>query len=387
MSRDNKRKYLSAYIPEVTPKETPKRDGRKSDGRYAEIEAAVAALSDMMAKQNRDNLDAMYNIDMDNMSSSMRRLFQSYDDGITKANTEIKAWADEMEAGFSAVAQWQKTVEDGTISSIASIDAKADANGASISQLAQWQKTADEEIDGLVSTTAVIKAEADANGASITQIVEAIGEDGEVTFASIAAGVSKDESFINLIAENINLEGYVTVSSLEGNGTATINGNNVSLILDGELDDGETDVESKSALSFIYEHYRSGEWQKKEFAKIHTSIAGDDSDETSRYALNIDANKFINDLGETVYASLKMDAAGRVSIKGQYGMYLGTYGTSGYITLDAIDNTRINANKTFSSASNSTAVAATDYSFNTDGIYYGSKMLVSSAGGSVAVFG
>lgn len=509
-----KLKYLSAYVPEGKPKETPKRGGTGEgggNGRIADIEAALAALNDLLAKQNRDNLDALYNLDMGNMSSSMKRLFQSYDDGITRAEAGIEAWANEMESGFRAVAewqdetthslaqiegkadangasitsltkfqnetvesltqikqesnaqkasielltqfkkdveggniealtsikqqsdenaaqialiaQWQKTVENGTISSIANINAKADNNAASITALntwkngantsitavqslasqneaqitflASWKNTAEDEIDGLAETMAVIEATADENGARITQIVSAIGENGEVTFASIAAGVAEDESFVDIIADQIALKGFVTFESLEntGDGAATINGNNISLILDGELDDGETNVESKSALNFIYEHYRSNEWQKKEFAKIYTSIAGNDSDETSRYALNIDANKFINDLGDTVYASLKMDAAGRVSIKGQYGMYLGTYGTSGYITLDAIDNTRINANKTFSSASNSTAVAATDYSFNTDGIYYGpAKILGSdgsgSGGGTVtAVFG
>ena len=361
MSRDNKRKYLSAYIPEVKPKETPKRDGMKSDGRYAEIEAAVAALNDMIAKQNRDNLDAMYNIDMDNMSSSMRRLFQSYDDGITKANTEIKAWADEMEAGFSAVAQWQKTVEDGTISSIASVNAKADANGASISQFAQWQKTADEEIDGLVNTTAVIKAESDANGASIEQIVTAVGEDGEVTAASIAAAVSEDESFIKLIADRVEVQGTAYFTSLGDEGITTVDGNDIAMI-------SGYDVESISKLTF-YKKYtdEAGDEALAQMFRIRTIDNSKSTDIQARYAAILETGFFVED-GEFYLPALKFAAGGM-----SFDTTSAYFKASQYLTMNAEYGTRIVAEKTYHEsvgASGAYPLANNTYIFCSTGIFY-----------------
>jgi hypothetical protein len=111
MSKD-KRKYLEAYIPEVKPKETPKRSGMKSDGRLDEIEEAIRAFNDLLAKQNRDNLDAMYNIGAENLSSSFRRLLQSYDDGIVSARKEVEYWANQQSVGFKDVEAWKNDVVD-----------------------------------------------------------------------------------------------------------------------------------------------------------------------------------------------------------------------------------------------------------------------------------
>ena len=410
MSKD-KQKYLAAYVPESVPKETPKRGGIKSDGRTKEIEDAIAAFNELLAKQSRDNLDAMYNIDMGNMSSSMRRLFQSYDDGITKANASIESWANAQEAGFKAIAEWQGE----TTKSISSIDGKADANAASITLLNQWKgetssslavlqtkadqneaditlltswkSTAEDDIEGLVATTAVIEATADENGARIDQIVTAVGENGEVTFASIAAGIAEDESFIELIADNIDLSGFVTFSSLEGDGTATINGNNISLVLNGDEDDGDTDIESQSSLNFVYSHYYSGKWIDSDFARIYTSVDGSDTNETSRYALNIHANRFDNDKGDEVYASLKLEAAGRMSLWGQFGIYMST-SYEGYITLDTPSgyNTRIVAAKGYADAVSSESESKNTYHFATDGIYF-NGVKYAGGGSSVAVFG
>ena len=159
-----KPKYLEAHIPEVKPKETPKRGGSGGDGgngRIADVESAIAALNDLLAKQNRDNLDAMYNLDMGNMSTSMKRLFQSYDDGITRAEASIEAWVKEMEAGFRAVAEW----ESETSESLAKIEGTANQNGASIALLTQFQN---ETVDSL----AQIKQESTAQKASIEQLTQ-----------------------------------------------------------------------------------------------------------------------------------------------------------------------------------------------------------------------
>lgn len=412
MSKD-KQKYLAAYVPESVPKETPKRSGIKSDGRTKEIEDAIAAFNELLAKQNRDNLDAMYNIDMGNMSTSMRRLFQSYDDGITKANASIESWANAQEAGFKAIAEWIGTDEDGNlISSAAAIKGVADANHASIEALAKLVDEDSKALSGFKSevsktyaTTAQFSSfqttvnntitnsyagfvtQADAKYAKTEQIASVTDEAGNVTAASIAAEIKDDTSLINLIAESINLEGYVTVSSLEGNGTATINGNNISLVLDGDKDDGRTNIESQSSLNFVYSHYYSGEWIDSNFARIYTSVDGSDTDETSRYALNIDANRFYNDMNEEVFASLKLEAAGRMSLWGQFGIYMST-NYNGYITLDTSlgNNVRIVAAKSYADAVSSVSEARNTYQFATDGIYF-NGVKYAGGGSSVAVFG
>ncbi len=392
MSKD-KRKYLSAYVPEVKPKETPKRNGTKSSGRLEKIEEAIAAFNDLLTKQNRDNLDAMYNIDMDNMSSSMRRLFQSYDDGITSAKSSIDAWANEMEAGFSAVAQWQNE----TTNSISSIEGKTDANTAQITQMNQWKGEMESSMtaiqsaassqgaqitaltswqsntgEELVESVAVLREEADETGAALNLLVtyDGYGNVDGINAAEIAMAVSEDESFIRLIADNVNVEGVVTFESLENDGESVINGNNILLKLDGSDDDGDTYLESKNGLRFIYQTSGGNE---RSFADIYTSVDGSDSDETSRYALNIVANRFRNEDSDYVYASLKMEAAGRVSILSQYGMYLNSYDRSGYITLEALDNVRIIPFCSYESLVNDTGRA---YCFCTDGIYYNGKLML-----------
>ena len=288
MSKDNKR-YLAAYVPESKPKETPKRSGIKSDGRMKEIEEAVAEFNELLAKQNRDNLDAMYNIDMNNMSSSMRRLFQSYSDGITEANASIETWAEAQEAGFKAIAERQ----DEMTSSISSIEGKADANAASITLLNQWkndtssslaavqtkasqneakitsltswQSTVEDDLEGLSSSVAYVEELADENGASISQIVRAVGKNGKVNAASIVAAVNAAGSSVKINADHVDITGFVTYESLENDGEAYINGNNIGLVSDS--DGGSTaslrfwldnDIHADESDYLIGEIYTSG---------------------------------------------------------------------------------------------------------------------------------
>jgi len=282
----------------------------------------------MMAKQNRDNLDAMYNIDMDNMSSSMRRLFQSYDDGITKAQAEIKTWADAQEAGFKAIAEWQGE----TTKSISSIDGKADANSASITLLNQWKgttssslaavqtlasqneakitsltswkNTAEDDIDGLAETVAAIDQVADENGASITQIVNAVGEDGEVNAASIVAAVNAAGSSVKIDADHVDITGFVTYESLENDGEAYINGNNIGLVSDSDGDSTaslrfwlEDDIFADEDNYLIGEIYTSGTSNDladctlriRSYASKMKITAGGDLDISSTMAVSLES--------------------------------------------------------------------------------------------------
>jgi hypothetical protein len=384
MSKD-KQKYLAAYVPESVPKETPKRSGIKSDGRTKEIEDAIAAFNELLAKQNRDNLDAMYNIDMDNMSSSMRRLFQSYDDGITKANASIESWANAQEAGFKAIAEWIGTDEDGNlISSAAAIKGAADANHASIEALAKLVDADSKALAGFktevsktYATTAQFSSfqttvnntitnsyagfvtQADAKYAKAAQIASVTDANGNVTAASIAAEIKDDTSLIKLIADKVDISGFVTFESLENDGGATINGNNVSLV-------GDYYGDSVSELTFYKMKYSSGDTLDALF-KISTYDIGEEDENGARFGVLLETYS-ANFGGDDYRTALKLASRGGMSMESKRNIYMSA---NRYCTIDAEYNTRIVANDSYADACMyGYAAAPGSYVFCTDGIYF-----------------
>lgn len=128
----------------------------------------------------------------------------------------------------------------------ASLGLRITETEADIQSLASWTKDA----AGNQYNLATIKQTADTAGASITQVVEAVGEDGEVSAASIVAAVVEDESAITLLADQILLEapeidltGYVTVASLQEDGTTEIDG---ARIKTGSIESNEYDFNSST---------------------------------------------------------------------------------------------------------------------------------------------
>lgn len=369
MSKDKKKTYLSAYIPDIPEKIKEKSPGNRSE-KIDEIEKAIQSIKDSMIKSNRDNLDAMYNIDMDNMSSSLRRLFQSYSDGIANAESSIEVWANAQSAGFEAIATWQTEAEK----SIAAIEIISDQNSAKITSLTNWQSSAEDDISSLSETVAILEEVADENGASISQIVRAVGENGEVTAASIVAAVNDSGSSVMISADKIEMTGtttFLTAEDVGDNGSTVIAGNRISVNIDGSEDDGATDIDSDNGFNF---EYVPSSGLSRIFATMYTSIDGADTDVTSRYALMLETNRFRNQNGEFVYPAVKIEAAGRVSIKGQNGVYIGTTDTA-FITLDGWDNTRIRAYKRYSAMAYE---GSSGYAFCTDGIYYNGELILST---------
>ena len=176
-----------------------------------------------------------------------------------------------------------------------------------------------------------------------------------------------------LSSANINIKGFVTFQSLENDGETTVNGNNISLILDAANDNGRDDVESISSLAFKYRYSSGGETV---FANILTEISGEDADTTSRYALKLRTEQFYNDVGDPVYPAIKLLSAGRASIEAMAGIFLGTeYIDGAYIQLDAYENTRIMAHKTYAKTHD---YYDSGYCFCTDGIYYNGRLIVST---------
>ena len=111
-------------------------------------------------------------------------------------------------------------------------------NSANIQDVVSWKT----DVANDVSQIATIKQTADDAGASVALVVSE--KDGEkvVNAASIVTAINNDGSSVGIdadvinftaedyqvIADNIDLNGYVTIESLQGEGTTTINGSNIT---------------------------------------------------------------------------------------------------------------------------------------------------------------
>lgn len=251
-----------------------------------------------------------------------------------------------------------------------------------VSTLTQTVNTFDVKITNAVNNAndaktlaASLSVDVDDNSASISQIVSAVGSNGRVTAASIVSAVNSSGSSVKIRADKVDISGFVTFADLGDNGTATIAGNRISLLLDGTYDNGYSSLASTNELQFIYvTQYGS----MRSMASIYTKIDGSDSDVTSRYALCIDADAFNNSNGTRVHAALKLFAAGRMSLESQYSMYIGnrSSGLYGSITIDADDVTCIRAYNSYSVAT--TSGKGVGYCFCKDGIYYNGSKIVST---------
>lgn len=418
MSMDKKKvRYLNAYIPEAQ-KETPVRPSLKDNGRMDEIEDTLAALKDILTKNNRDNLDAMYNIDMDNLSSSLKTLLKSYDDGITQAQADIQTWANAQEAGFEAVAEWQS----GANTSITRIEGKADANTASITAVSQrvtetsnalaaykqevtntyattamlstFESTVDGKIsasessvktyaDGKFATTqqlstmrtqmengfsvaiGALESYVEENYAEVSMIASVANSSGKLTAASIVAAVNDAGSSVMIDADRINLRGDVVLQARNGDDdlTTEINGNDISMFCN-------PDYGGSDSLSRLVYRVNTGR-SDNEAAEILLKNYGSGEVDDSRFAIVIKSNDFAYD-GDLYSPSIKLESDMSVSVEAYQQIYLSTDGSrTGNIAADS-KIIAIRPSLSYATATGRFPTTATDsgYVFCTDGIYY-----------------
>lgn len=341
-------KYGSMYVPK---EESAPKDGKKPSGDNAldRLQEDIERIKDENIKRNRDNLDALYNIDMRNMSASMKRLFASWSDGIKNANASVETIANSQEAVVKLVAQYDKNISE--------IKATADANSASITSLTTWKS----EVDSSIQSTAQIQQKVNENEARISLLVNTSGNGlSERAAGIIATAIAGEKSLVQIIADNVELTGYVKFTDLGDNGTASISGNRIYM----NMPDNETT--SQSFLCFNY-------GGNKEMGYIRTKNDGADSDTESQYALVIYTRNIQTENG-TKEVGLKLDSAGSMSLE-SYGIGHGIYMYAmGYCTINARQCARIRANKTYSDITIQNA--NNDYVFASDGIYYNGKLLI-----------
>ena len=340
-------KYGSMYVPK---EESAPKYGKKpsEDNAFDRLQEDIERIKDENIKRNRDNLDALYNIDMRNMSASMKRLFASWSDGIKKANASVETIANSQEAVVKLVAQYDEN--------IAEIQATANANSASINSIVKWQGETDKSI-------ASIQQSASDNEARISLLVNSSGNGlSESAAGIIATAIAGEESLVQIIADNVELTGYVKFTDLGDNGTASISGNRIYM----NMPDNETT--SQSFLCFNY-------GGNKEMGYIRTKNDGADSDTESQYALVIYTRNIQTENG-TKEVGLKLDSAGSMSLE-SYGIGHGIYMYAmGYCTINARQCARIRANKTYGDIT--IQHANNDYVFASDGIYYNGRLLIST---------
>lgn len=385
--------YLQQSIPDVE-KRAAKTQGVGDSGSIKRMQEELEGLRNEMAKKNRDQLDMMYNLDFDNFSEDTQALFKKWSDGTTEAMAYFKAYADANESKWEAYAQWKddttdsiatvsgtanansasikqlvdwkKNTAEGAIESIAGIQQTANANSASIQQIVDWKT---ETADGAIESIAGIRQTANANGAKIDLLVTT-NSSGKAVMKSTAAGIiveaiNNAASSIKISADHIQISGeteFITAADLSDSGSTVVSGNRISLV---------TNLNSTSGISSLAFKIRLPS-KDDAMGYIDGGDIGTGAEDDARFRIRLITEEFTYS-GKTYKPAIYLTSVGGVSITSNgdpSGIYIGSF--QSYITLDATENTRIRASRSYWNMGNTGAMAVStnDYVFCTDGIYY-----------------
>lgn len=382
--------YLQQSIPDAE-KRAAKTQGVGDSGSIKRMQEELEGLRNEMAKKNRDQLDMMYNLDFDNFSEDTQALFKKWSDGTTEAMAYFKAYADANESKWEAYAQWKNDTTD----SIASITGRVSANESSISSLASWKSnTADaaissiagirqtanenkasidqitawktETADGAIESISSIQQQANENGARIGLLVNSGGTGLNSSAAGIIVeAINNAASSIKISADHIQISGeteFITAADLSDSGSTVVSGNRISLV---------TNLNSTSGISSLAFKIRLPS-KDDAMGYIDGGDIGTGAEDDARFRIRLITEEFTYS-GKTYKPAIYLTSVGGVSITSNgdpSGIYIGSF--QSYITLDATENTRIRASRSYWNMGNTGAMAVStnDYVFCTDGIYY-----------------
>ena len=400
-----KSSYLQQSIPDAE-KRAAKTQGVGDSGSIKRMQEELEGLRNEIDKKNRDQLDMMYNLDFDNFSEDTQALFKKWSNGTTEAMAYFKAYADANEAkweayaewkndttdsiasitgrvsanesSISSLASWKSNTADAAISSIAGIQQTANANKASIDQITAWKT---ETADGAIESIAGIRQTANANGAKIDLLVTT-NSSGKAVMKSTAAGIiveaiNNAASSIKISADHIQISGeteFITAADLSDSGSTVVSGNRISLV---------TDLNSKTGTSSLAFKIKLPT-KDDAMGYIDGGDIGTGAEDDARFRIQLITETFQYS-GTTYKPAIYFKSVGGVSIISNgdpSGVYIGSL--QSYITLDAAENTRIRASRTYWNMGNTGAMAAStrDYVFCTDGIYYNGKNICPTSGNS-----
>ena len=358
--------YLNTSIPEVG-KRAAKTENPSDLDRFSRMQDELEALRNEITKKNRDQLDMMYNLDMDNFSDDMKALFKQWSDGSNDAKTYFETYINSNEAKWQAYSEWKTA----TSASISTIEGRVTSNESSINLISQWKA---DTADGAISSIAAIQQQADSNGARIGLLVKSDGTGLTPSAAGIIVdAVNGSGSSVMISADKIQFSGeasFVTAGSLGDSGSTVVSGNRIKL----HMLYGTSTATSK--LNFTASDTASDTWYDT-LATIGLKNYGSDSADDAKYALLIDS-QLANENGKEYNVALKLSAKGSISIESATpdgGIYIDA---NGFTTIEAYENVRIRASASMANMGQTGLMAFSnkDYIFCTDGIYYNGKRIV-----------
>ena len=358
--------YLNTSIPEVG-KRAAKTENPSDLDRFSRMQDELEALRNEITKKNRDQLDMMYNLDMDNFSDDMKALFKQWSDGSNDVKTYFQTYINSNEAKWQAYSEWKTA----TSASISTIEGRVTSNESSIHLISQWKA---DTADGAISSIAAIQQQADSNGARIGLLVKSDGTGLTPSAAGIIVdAVNGSGSSVMISADKIQFSGeasFVTAGSLGDSGSTVVSGNRIKL----HMLYGTSTATSK--LNFTASDTASDTWYDT-LATIGLKNYGSDSADDAKYALLIDS-QFANENGKEYNVALKLSAKGSISIESATsdgGIYIAA---NGFTTIEAYENVRIRASASMANMGQTGLMgfSVKDYVFCTDGIYYNGKRIV-----------
>ena len=379
--------YLQQSIPDAE-KRAAKTQGVGDSGSIKRMQEELEGLRNEIAKKNRDQLDMMYNLDMDNFSDDTRAYFQTHIDGneakwkeyaewktaTSKSIATIEGRVTENESSINILSQWQSE----TTNSIAAIRQTANSAYSQVESLTNWRGSDGKNItDSLTS----IKQTSDSASSRIDLLVETTSTGNSRLNSSAASiimeAINDDTSSIKISADKIQLSGeteFITAADLSDSGSTVVSGNRISLV---------TQLGYSTSMSQFSFMLRTS---TRDFPMgyINGGDIGSGEENDARFRLQFLTEAFTYS-GATYKPAIYMRSAGGVSIISN-GDPSGIYVSSNrsYITLDAMENTRIRASTTYLNMGNTGAMAASskDYVFCTDGIYYNGINICPTSGNS-----
>ena len=379
--------YLQQSIPDAE-KRAAKTQGVGDSGSIKRMQDELDGLRNEMAKKNRDQLDMMYNLDMDNFSGDTRAYFQTHINGneakwkeyaewktaTSKSIATIEGRVTENESSINILSQWQSE----TTNSIAAIRQTANSAYSQVETLTNWRGSDGKNItDSLTS----IKQTSDSASSRIDLLVETTSTGNSRLNSSAASiimeAINDDTSSIKISADKIQLSGeteFITAADLSDSGSTVVSGNRISLV---------TNLNSTSGISSLAFKIRLPS-KDDAMGYIDGGDIGTGAEDDARFRIRLITEEFIYS-GKTYKPAIYLTSVGGVSITSNgdpSGIYIGSF--QSYITLDATENTRIRASRTYWNMGNTGAMAVStkDYVFCTDGIYYNGINICPTSGNS-----
>lgn len=367
--------YLQQSIPDAE-KRAAKTQGVGDSGSIKRMQEELEGLRNEIAKKNRDQLDMMYNLDMDNFSEDTRAYFQTNINGneakwkayaewktaTSESIATIEGRVTENESNINILSQWQSE----TTNSIATIRQTANSAYSQVESLTNWRGSDGKNItDSLTS----IKQTSDSASSRIDLLVETTSTGNSRLNSSAASiimeAINDDTSSIKISADKIQLSGeteFITAADLSDNGSTVVSGNRISLV---------TNLNSASGISSLAFKIRLPS-KDDAMGYIDGGDIGTGAEDDARFRIRLLTEEFTYS-GKTYKPAIYLTSVGGVSITSNgdpSGIYIGSF--QSYITLDATENTRIRASRTYWNMGNTGAMAVStkDYVFCTDGIYY-----------------